>query len=399
MNKLNLDFKGSDLFISRLKDVYKTQPFFVGGCVRDFLLNKDPKDIDIVIPHISIDLLINELSDFGKCDLVGKSFGVIKFKPFDSNVEYDVAVPRKEKSVGDLHTDFEIEYNTSITLKEDLSRRDFTINAIAMDLGGNFVDPLNGIRDLVSKQIKITNKNSFKDDPLRMLRALQFACRFNFNLEEDTLKSICKNASLIKHITPERVTIEFRKALQGSVGMFQALLYDTGLMKKIFPEVEFSYWFGFNRDDIKTLAEMMLFFNIPVDTKSLSLTIGDKKELLGLLSIYNRGIEFSPSYINETHFRIFKALQKCPQLINSNVFVDINRYRMAGYPRSYKDLDIDGNDLIKLGLAGSEIGECLDQLVISILYGKCINFNNKLTKQAKKIAKKIIKNRKHEKSI
>jgi len=120
-------------------------------------------------------------------------------------------------------------------------RRDFTINAMAYDLAAKkLVDPLDGKKDIKKGLIRITNPDSFRDDPLRMLRGIQFAARFEFELEQKTFESLCQNVELIRTISPERIQEEINKLLtrakRPSVGF--RLMQKTGLLKEIFPELE-----------------------------------------------------------------------------------------------------------------------------------------------------------------
>ena len=162
----------------------------VGGCVRDALMHRqlDSKDRDYLVCGVPLDRLTKMLSRHGYLDLVGKSFGVIKFTPHAEpgapRLTYDVTLPRRERSIGVGHTDFEVDYDPSLRVEDDLGRRDFSINAMARDLrDGRIVDPFNGRRDLADGVIRMVVTNSFPEDPLRMLRAVQFAARFEFTVE------------------------------------------------------------------------------------------------------------------------------------------------------------------------------------------------------------------------
>ncbi|UCB53347.1 MAG: HDIG domain-containing protein [Candidatus Zixiibacteriota bacterium] len=217
----------------------------VGGAVRDKYISPvlPDKDKDYLITGIHMEELCSLLSRFGKVDLVGKSFGVIKFHPFkkfDGDHVFDVALPRKEYSTGPGHKDFKVEYDHTLRVEDDLSRRDFTINAMAEDLAtGKLVDPLNGRKDIKRRLIRIANPDSFRDDPLRMLRGIQFAARFEFELEKETLDSLKENADLITTISPERIQEELNKLLvkakYPSAGF--RLMQQVGLLEKILPEL------------------------------------------------------------------------------------------------------------------------------------------------------------------
>jgi tRNA nucleotidyltransferase (CCA-adding enzyme) len=224
----------------------KGKIYEVGGAVRDKYISPvlPDKDKDYLVTGIPLDDLCDLLSNFGRVDLVGKSFGVIKFLPFkryDGEHVFDIALPRKEFSTGPGHKDFKVDYDHNLMVEDDLSRRDFTINAMAEDLStGRLVDPLNGRGDIKKRLIRITHPQSFKDDPLRMLRGVQFAARFEFELEPGTLASLKENADLIGTISPERIQEELNKLLlkakYPSSGF--RLMQKAGLLAKILPELD-----------------------------------------------------------------------------------------------------------------------------------------------------------------
>ena len=217
--------------------------------VRDRIISPvlPDKDVDYLVTGIPLDELCSVLRSYGRMDLVGKSFGVIKFTPdrrSSANGEtptFDVALPRKEYSTGVGHRDFKVDFDHNLKVEDDLLRRDFTINAMAYDLAGRkLVDPLGGKKDIKRGLIRITNPSSFKDDPLRMLRGVQFAARFEFELEKETFQSLCQNVELIRTISPERIQEEINKLLtrakRPSIGF--RLMHKTGLLKVIFPELK-----------------------------------------------------------------------------------------------------------------------------------------------------------------
>ncbi len=223
----------------------KGKVYEVGGAVRDKYISPilPDKDKDYLVTGIPLDELCLLLSRFGKVDLVGKSFGVIKFLPFDrfdGEHVFDITLPRKEYSTGPGHKDFKVEYDHNLKVEDDLLRRDFTINAMAEDLAtGALVDPLNGRKDIKKRLIRITHPHSFQDDPLRMLRGIQFAARFEFELEKETEKSLQENVDLITTVSPERIQEELNKLLlkakYPSAGF--RLMQKVGLLEKILPEL------------------------------------------------------------------------------------------------------------------------------------------------------------------
>lgn len=214
--------------------------YAVGGCVRDHLLQKPVKDLDLLVRLVKIDNLITILKNCGHTNLVGKSFGVIKFFPDENkNLEIDIALPRREISTGIGHKDFAVEFDETLDITVDLKRRDFTMNAMAQNImTGEITDPVNGRQDIQNKIIRTVFENSFKEDPLRLLRAIQFASRFDFKIEEKTFAEIKTHAALIDTVARERIILEIKKlfmAEKPSKGF--DLMRDTGLLRHVFPDV------------------------------------------------------------------------------------------------------------------------------------------------------------------
>lgn len=184
----------------------------VGGCVRDKILGHSPKDFDIECFGLSAPELQRLLGSKFELDLVGASFGVIKLKGHN----IDVALPRRETKLGLGHRAFEMAYDPSLTLKEAAARRDFTINAIYCDpLTGETLDPWGGIRDL-EKRIMRHVSDHFKEDPLRVLRGMQFSSRFELTAASETI-AVCRTIEP-EGLARERQLGEWTKLLlQGKV--------------------------------------------------------------------------------------------------------------------------------------------------------------------------------------
>lgn len=217
----------------------------VGGAVRDSLLTNQTvaKDRDYLVTGIDYDSLTRMLRRHGRVDLVGRSFGVIKFTQFTDGLActHDISLPRKEHSTGWGHKDFEVNFDPSLAVEDDLVRRDFTINAIARDLADDaLVDPLHGLEDIRKRRLRMVSERSFEEDPLRMLRAVQFAARFEFEIEPRTWQAMGEQAPSISSVSPERVQEELGKLLvlagRPSVGF--RLMQESGLLKQIMPELE-----------------------------------------------------------------------------------------------------------------------------------------------------------------
>lgn len=215
------------------------QIYEVGGTLRDAFLDLPHKDKDLLVTGIPLNDLLNLLQDFGRVQQVGKSFGILKFYPKDGSSEFDIALPRLEKSTGSGHRDFEVEFDPFIPIEKDLARRDFTMNAMARNLRtGELIDPFNGQKDLQNRLLRMVFPKTFEEDPLRLLRAIQFAARFKLEIEKETLAEMKKDSSLIKTVSGERIIEEIRKLLmapQPSLGFW--LMRESNLLKHLFPEI------------------------------------------------------------------------------------------------------------------------------------------------------------------
>ena len=205
----------------------------VGGCVRDELLGREPKDFDIECFGISAPDLQAALGAKFELDLVGISFGVIKLK----HLEIDVAMPRRETKLGLGHRAFEMEYDPTLTIGEASARRDFTVNAIYRDpLTDEILDPWNGRADLEKRILRHVSTH-FIEDPLRVLRGMQFVARFGLDPVPETI-AICRKMTP-EGLAPERLFGEWEKLLTQGVWISKGLnfLRDVGWVK-YYPELE-----------------------------------------------------------------------------------------------------------------------------------------------------------------
>jgi len=215
--------------------------YIVGGFVRDLLINKlDTKDIDIVVVGSGIELakkVKNKLNKSSKIQIY-KSYGTAMLKSKNLTLEF---VGSRKESYSMKSRNPEISFGT---LNEDLERRDFTINSMAISLNrenyGVLIDPFKGILDIKNQIIKtpLDPIKTFSDDPLRMLRAIRFCSQLNFKIEPNSLRAITQNSERISIITNERIVIELNKILESkkpSKGFI--ILDETGLLEKIIPEL------------------------------------------------------------------------------------------------------------------------------------------------------------------
>jgi tRNA nucleotidyltransferase (CCA-adding enzyme) len=205
----------------------------VGGWVRDVLLGRPGKDIDLEVYGIEPAVLRDLLGRFGPVNTVGESFTVFKVAGID------VSLPRRESKVGRGHRGFEVTGDPHLSVEEAARRRDFTINAIAWDpLSGAYHDPYRGREDLDRRILRVVDAGTFADDSLRVLRAVQFVARFELEIDPATA-DLCRRIRL-DDLPAERVWGEVEKLLlqaeRPSPGL--ALARDIGVVSQLFPECE-----------------------------------------------------------------------------------------------------------------------------------------------------------------
>ncbi len=205
---------------------------FVGGWVRDRLMGRDVKDIDVEVYGVPADTLRALLESLGRVELVGESFQVFK------SGDVDVSLPRRESKAGRGHKGFEVTGDPSMSIADAARRRDFRINAILWDpLTGEYLDPFDGRGDIERKLLRVVDPATFADDSLRALRAIQFAARFNFALDEEA-RALCR-AMPLDDLPAERIWGEVEKLLlapKPSIGL--ALALELGIVATLWPEVK-----------------------------------------------------------------------------------------------------------------------------------------------------------------
>ncbi|WP_026898565.1 CCA tRNA nucleotidyltransferase [Daejeonella oryzae] len=222
--------------LSKLADQTHTEVYVIGGFVRDIFLNRNSKDIDILVIGNGIEFAEAAGEMIKSKVSVFKNFGTAMLRYNDLEIEFVGA--RKESYRSDSRKPI-VENGT---LEDDQKRRDFTINAMALGLNKNnfgvLIDPFNGIKHLEQKLIRtpLNPEETFSDDPLRMLRAIRFASQLKFTIDQQAIEAIKQNNQRIKIVSAERITDELNKIILSeipSIGF--KYLFDTGLLKHIFP--------------------------------------------------------------------------------------------------------------------------------------------------------------------
>lgn len=388
--------------------------YLVGGVVRDYLLDKPIKDIDLLVTGVPMDILAKELALWtgGKVDLVGESFGVLKLN-IQGFQEIDIALPRTETKVGDGHTGFDVAVDHTLPIEVDLKRRDFTMNAIAVDMQGVFIDPYGGRKDIFDGIIKCVDQTAFIEDPLRILRAYQFAARFGFDIDSDTSNLIAVYCDDLDQISGERISVELEKMVtKGDPKTVLLSMLNNGVVKALVGEfVESVYLTEFTYNDnmcgeitsIPQLLLLMMNFNPKQDhnayhkfhkiNERFKFSVDQRKEFVSLYSIYTSYVPHGVSNIVNT----YRAGRKWTGLWNTNFFEvklgfkfylkdlfgntrydhlhvkrmrtiheQIQQFNIGRYPKTKKDLRITSEELMNLGFEGVQMGEAYDNILLSI---------------------------------
>lgn len=205
----------------------------IGGCVRDALMKIEPKDWDLEVYSLAPERLREILDSFGPVNAVGEAFTVYKL-----GLDFDISLPRRERKSGRGHRAFVIEGDPSMSVTEASRRRDFTINAVSQDpLTGEIIDPFAGRQDIEQGVLRAVSAETFVEDSLRVLRAAQFAARFEFRIEPETVE-LCRSIDL-SDLPAERIWGELEKMLlraqRPSIGL--GWMRDLGVLEKLFPEI------------------------------------------------------------------------------------------------------------------------------------------------------------------
>jgi tRNA nucleotidyltransferase (CCA-adding enzyme) len=413
-----------------LKELNKSfDAYLVGGCVRDILMNKQPKDYDIVTsakPYEIKDIFKNE-----RISEVGESFKVV----IVNNIE--VATYRKDRYFGLSDKNVEISY--ADTLEEDLERRDLTINSIAQ-YKDKLIDPFEGQKDIKLRQLRFTGNadNRIYEDPCRILRFFRFCCLFPvvYNIDKNSYLSLQKNASLISHVKSERIRLEILKVMEyKQPSLFFNLLKEFNVLQYIFPELEKGWYHydGNNHQETIFLHNMLVGDNIskrkPLlrlagylhdigkpsayngenykkhdtigseivekELKNLKFSTEEIKYIINLIDMHMVSLELSPRGVRKLFVNLHKRNMKWKDLIQLRISDRSGNLKNNNYSRekikeyvlniykelnkkpsfSVKDLAINGNDVMKmLDLnPGPRVGKVLNDLFNKVIEDPSLN--------------------------
>lgn len=361
--------------LPRFNQNIENKLYRVGGCVRDSFLKLPSKDIDYLVTNVSFNDLKSGLEKIYGDNVistnVGDSMNVIKVAIGDGE-PFDFAIPRKDiYGMTGNHTDLNVIGDPSMSVEEDLSRRDCTMNAIALDIeSGEYIDPFNGIKDIRDGLIVAVGDPDirFKEDALRILRMIQFSCRFSFTIEHNTWNSIKKNKELLKNITGERIAKELEKAFTksyfGNNYILLCLLTVSGIGKLLFGSFDEDNKFKSTRDIV---INYMLLFSKCGEFEFLNLS----NEIVDSIKLLRRFLSttdwFNVLYKNNRYYDNLKKTLclKYPEYTNIFDILDKKVF-------SPNELKISSEELMKLGYVGEELGKIKKELC-RLIYEDVLN--------------------------
>ena len=352
------------------------ETYIVGGAVRDDIMPDTPasKDVDFLVRGMPLDELIVTLKPMGKVLPIGAAFGTVT--AIIDGESFDFALPRKEESTGFGHKDFNIVTDPMAPIEDDLGRRDFTMNALAKDTNGRIVDLFGGVQDIQNKVIKAVGNpmERFKEDPLRILRAIQFAVRFGFDIEPETAMAMERYAENLDLVARERILAELTKAWTKGLAdsdHLVDLLKGTGVGETLFgPSFRpIPIKLDQSTDEELVLGNFISFFLRGGDIERLPLS----REMKLYLQLAQDAISGAPPTQYAANHR--EKLPFIIKVLNSAGFTEeaARADKALSLPLNAKELDITGQDIMSLGYRGPEVGEILDYLLTAVHGGKIQN--------------------------
>lgn len=416
----------AELIISRL-DEHGFEAYVVGGCVRDSIMGIPPHDWDICTSALP-EQIIEVFSDL-KVIPTGLKHGTVTVVLYGD--EYEITTYRIDGEYSDNRHPEAVEFVKD--LKLDLMRRDFTINALAYNHKSGIIDYFNGVEDIHNKVIRcVGNPNDrFSEDALRIMRAIRFATRFGFEIEQETRKSLFTHQSLLRNISAERINSELTKTLQHitfetNVGLLVDMMT---LLTEVVPEfggcdiqkisvrllrsisdieVRLALLFDFDDNDIENVLYRLRFSNylfksvttivkygrrimndrnqLEIVKESISCNEYDKTDYYEVRLLHDIGHKLSTWSILYT-YSFFDKDDNDNQDILRALFLKTIRCEI---PYRLADLQVKGNDLISLGYNGKEIGNVLNTLLDMVMRQTVPNDRDKLIQVAKSIKEYLI---------
>lgn len=407
MNHFKTFEKLSQLFFKNNYELY-----MVGGAVRDILMDKIPHDYDFATNATPDQML--KIAEESNIEVIptGIKYGTVTFRI--DNQSFEVTTYRADGNYSDGRRPDQVTFSTNIL--DDLSRRDFTVNAIALNMLSNvndYVDPFNGIKDIENKVIRTVGDpvERFTEDGLRILRAIRFKFKLKFKLDNDTYNTIQNNWNLLTYISQERITSEFLQILDYcTINSQQDALLIDGLIYYLLPEVWYkndydnNFWRyeaikGFSDTECKLAYLLRGAKSSPeIICKRLKLSNEFTKDVCDTLKAFDYIITLDTDLDAVAERDVVIARKIVSKYGTKNalraweIFADEYGVTPYDYNNMYellemtanrwsvtlKDLAINGDDLIQLGFKGREIGKILDYCLDQVLRNQSLNEKEKL---------------------
>uniref|UniRef100_A0A7C5V346 CCA tRNA nucleotidyltransferase n=1 Tax=Caldicellulosiruptor owensensis TaxID=55205 RepID=A0A7C5V346_9FIRM len=369
-----IQLKNEPMKVIRTLNQHGFKAYLVGGCLRDYLLSKEPQDFDIATDARPEDVI----HLFEKTIPTGIKHGTVTV--IINGVKIEVTTFRVEKEY-ENHRWPKVEFTNS--LFEDLRRRDFTINAMAYHPDEGLIDYFGGIEDLKSKIVRcVGNPNErFFEDALRILRCIRFATQLSFVIENETFEALKSLKDLLKKISKERINIELSKTLESKNSSYGLeLLYESGVGSIIIPEFSqiYLYLSQVEFDFIPTKFKVPAFFaclkdntlieklmrDLKFDRRNISLAI----KLCNYLKMHYNAEELIKRIFFEEEENVEDIIFTMSILKNDTKITEtFDILKKQNRLIRKKDVKINGKDLLKLGLKGEEIGKTLNLIYEYIL--------------------------------
>lgn len=369
------------------------EAYFVGGCVRDHLMGKTPSDYDITTNAYPEEIM--EVFKDERVVPTGIKHGTVTVVSGGENIE--ITTYRTERGYSDNRHPDKVDFTRRI--EDDLSRRDFTINAIAVDQRGNIVDLYDGQRHIKDKKIVCVGSpdTRFNEDALRIMRAVRFSSVLGFEIDNKCKESIYKNYKLLKNISAERIFSELKKLFMGdncaSVIKDFSILLDLVFGEKLdYSQVVKAID---NSDKNIYLRLSLVYYNTDEAgvVSSLKRLKADNATIKNVTTIISMAKNLSPHsaqikrLISQGGFELFYLAVKCYEFFGGTDTIIIEeeaeRIKKSNACISLGQLKIDGSDLKKLGYEGEKIGIILNKLLNVVIEEKIINDREKLFEYVK----------------
>lgn len=382
--KEHIPLSSGSSYVLDILHKYNYEAYVVGGACRDYFLGKEPKDYDICSNATPEQMQEIALKENIRLIETGLQHGTVTFHIEDENIE--VTTYRTDGEYENHRKPKNVEFVQDVV--KDLSRRDFTFNALLYDPQVGFIDYFGGVEDLKNGIIRCIGnpEDRFEEDALRILRAIRFASKLDFVIEINTRKAIDKKEHLLQHISKERIQMELNQILScGYVGIQNIIRNYMLFVREVFgchffDYISESYVYHPSITDVSTNLALLLFFlgeiiaeDILRKLKYDNTTI---KEVIGIIKAYNDYVHIYSVWNNEIDYlKIVRFLKKdYGEIIIKKLwsFIEI----MKGLPKYYlqglkeienkklccslKELAINGNDLLALGIQGKDIKKILN---------------------------------------